>query len=197
MSKKRSLWTAVKYAYWHVVPYNWRPSQMWYRLKCFCWHRYTTIHPTTLPWHTWTDRSELLPHMMFQILTSFVDEECSPGWVDWEGSGHTIVVDGVEKNVRQEMQDLYDWWKRSQKGEYTDIYDADLHKEYEENWAKIEKLGVHGFEGNKFASKFDSEEDAALHSSLMRRNIDISNEDSALLIKNMQRLCACQPYMWT
>jgi len=41
---------------------------------------------------------------MFEILSKFIEEECSPGIVDWEGSDHTIDVNGDIVNVRTEMQ---------------------------------------------------------------------------------------------
>ncbi len=81
---------------------------MWYRFKCWTWKRYTTIKPRTLP-HTWCDRSHLLPHMIFEILSQFIEGECGPdGHVEWYGEwGHKLESG---KYVRDEMQELYDWW---------------------------------------------------------------------------------------
>ena len=80
----------LKYAYWHTVPYDWRPGQIWCRLKCWAWKRYTTVKPRYLD-HTWCDRCDLLPHMMFEILCDFVEKECSPGCVEWYGEhGHKL-----------------------------------------------------------------------------------------------------------
>lgn len=194
----------LKKLYWSIVPYDWRPLEIWYRLKCFVWHRYTTVHPKTLPWHTWTDRCVLLPHCIFQILTDFIDKECSPGVIDWDSSGHTILVDGVKKNVRVEMQDLYDWWKKSQNGpaKWSEIYDADLRAEYEANFDEQEKLSRSGFRPEErgfycFYTEYDSPEDEYICNKLLKRNIEISKLDHELLIKNMQRVCALQPYLWT
>ena len=60
--------------------------------------------PRYLSRYGWCDRVEALPHIMFEILSKFIEEECSPGIVDWEGSDHTIDVNGDIVNVRTEMQ---------------------------------------------------------------------------------------------
>ncbi len=69
--------------YCRIVPYNWRCRQIWYKLKGFCWHRYTTVKPRTINFHTWCDRDALLAHTMFEILVQFVEKECSPSNVEW------------------------------------------------------------------------------------------------------------------
>ena len=114
---KKQPWHKRLSAYWNRVPYNWRPGQIWYRFKCWAWYRYTTVKPRYLP-HTWTDRDDVLPHVMFEVLSQFIERECTPECIDWEASGHMITVDGVEKNVRQEMQELYDWWHQEYNKDY-------------------------------------------------------------------------------
>jgi len=100
----------IQYAYWSVVPHHLRPGRLWYRFKCWIWHRYSTVKPRGLP-HTWVDRSYLMPHMIFEILSDFIEEECSPGPIEWYGDEpHLIEVSDKKVNVRDEMQDLYDWW---------------------------------------------------------------------------------------
>jgi len=89
---------------------KWHPSNLWYRFKCWAWKRYTTIKPRNLD-HTWCDRCELLPHMMFEILGEFIEKECSPGHVEWYGEhGHKIEVDGEEVYVMDEMKALWEWF---------------------------------------------------------------------------------------
>lgn len=61
--------------YWRLIPYDWRPGQLLYRMKCFFFKRYTTVKPRYLP-HTWCDRTAVLPHMMFEILSQFLEKEC-------------------------------------------------------------------------------------------------------------------------
>ena len=87
-----------------------RCGDWWYRLKCFLWKRHTTLKPRYLG-HTWCDRSHILHHMMFEILSEFIEQECGEDCVvDWEASDHRVIVHGFSVNVRDEMQDLYDWW---------------------------------------------------------------------------------------
>jgi hypothetical protein len=100
-----------KYAYWSLIPYNYRPGRLWYQLKCWVWHRYSTVKPRNLP-HTWVDRCVLMPHAIFEILSDFVEGECGPDSpVEWYGDHpHLVEVDGKQVNVHDELQDLYSWW---------------------------------------------------------------------------------------
>jgi hypothetical protein len=98
--------------YWTILPYDYRPGNIWYKFACWAWRRHTTVKPRTLP-HTWCDRSDVLPHMMMEILTQFVEKECSPGYVEWYGEGsHKITHNGHEWNVRDMMQHIIDWWSQ-------------------------------------------------------------------------------------
>ncbi len=100
-----------EWAYYAMVPYEWRPGQIWYRTKCFWWHRYSTVKSRHLS-HTWCDKTEAIPYTMFEQLERFVEDECGPeGNVSWyhEFAGK-ITVDGHEKFVRDEMDDLLTWW---------------------------------------------------------------------------------------
>lgn len=112
MSKRLSkIIDKIKYAYWSIIPYDWRPGRLWYRVKCGLFHRYTTVKPRTLNFHTWCDRCTLLPHMMFEILVQFVEKELN----NEDGSRkseHTFIVGDKEVNVRDEIYDLYDWWTK-------------------------------------------------------------------------------------
>lgn len=188
----------VYHAYWKIVPYNWRPGQIWYRLKCFCWHRYTTVRPRTIPGHGWCDRSHLLPHMMFEILSQFIEKECSPGIVDWEGSDHRVNVNGVSVNVRTEMQAIYDWW----------------HKEYlpsvehtHDEWHEFERLHRTNDmfdeddktpEGNYiFNPKYDSAENKEKSEELFlaacKKEADLDKKLKGM----MHRIVRIVPFMWT
>jgi hypothetical protein len=111
----------IKYWYWDVIPYDYRPSELWSKVKCFLWKRYKIVNPRYLP-YTWCDRRELLAHAMFEILSNFVEKECSPGCVDWYHEyAHKINIDGKEVFVRDEMQHLYDWWHKAYLKEYAEI----------------------------------------------------------------------------
>jgi len=117
-------WDWVKTFYWKVVPYRWRPSEVWYRFTCWAWRRYTTVHPRTMPWHTWTDRDFLLPHVMFELLVRFVEEE--------KPEEHFEIKDSANRELWEKLFATYHWWKnefvpyysRERKGELTEADDA-------------------------------------------------------------------------
>ena len=125
----------IQYAYWSIIPHHLRPGQLWYRLKCWVWHRYSTVKPRDLP-HTWVDRSHLMPHMIFEILSKFIEKECGEDcFVEWYGDEpHMIEVDGKQVNVRDEMQDLYDWWHQDYLRNIDHIHDE---------WHEHRKLHVY------------------------------------------------------
>lgn len=108
--------------YYRVVPYEWRPRRVWYRIKCRWWHRYTTVKPRGLP-HTWVDRCELLPHLMFEVLGQFIEKECSPGAIDWD-------ADDFHRRIRREMQELWDWWNDVYLKQYSDSLPFDVIQNY-------------------------------------------------------------------
>jgi hypothetical protein len=102
---------------YYKIPYNWRPKNIWYSITCRFWHKYTTVKPRYLS-HQWTDRCEVMPHMMFEILSQFIEKECTPEQVDWTWEGNLIEVNGQKISARDEMQYLYDWWHKKYNDEY-------------------------------------------------------------------------------
>lgn len=125
-----SLWEKIQFKYWNIVPYDLRPGQLYYKTKCFLFKRYSTVKSRYLG-HTWCDRSELLLYTSFEILSDFIENECSPGHIEWYGeSGHKITVNGVEKYVRDEMQELYDWWQSCHKKPKTSLYEKEGNETY-------------------------------------------------------------------
>jgi len=171
----KKIWNKIVDLYYGWIPYNWRPLEIWYKLKCYFWHRYTIVKPRYLG-YLWTDRCELMPHTMFEILSEFIEQECSPGHIDWEASDHKVDVHGEEVNVREEMQSLYDWWHNW----YNKEYPQQMSKLYQE--AREEP----------FWNIKDIPEDHWSHR---------ANALDAKAFKELQdrmiRLCRVSPYMWT
>lgn len=104
--------------YWGLIPYECRPRRLWYKLKCFCWKRYSTVKPRWLS-HAWCDRDRLLLYCMFEILCRFLEEEKdNVEWYEHLGKdkdgkeilGFTIDVNGETVNVMDEMLELRRWW---------------------------------------------------------------------------------------
>jgi len=143
---------------------------------------YTTVKPRYLD-HNWTDRDRLLVHMMFEILSQFIEKECSPGCVEWYGQHpHTILVGMERKNVRDEMQDLYDWWHKTyipyENGDLTPKYDgpdidffSTVNKLDSEKTEEEKKYFDHLDEINKLENKIEDELNSNLHRLLNIRRL--------------------------
>ncbi len=182
----------LKYLYWKIIPYDWRPGQIWYRLKCWIWHRYSTIKPRYLG-HTWCDRSYLLPHMMFEILSQFVEKECSYEFVEWYGeNGHKI----NDKYVRDEMQDLYDWWHYVYNKEYAEVSkilwaEANKHKPH------TEFIPIVGSDSSRWDPQFNTEEDKLIWRMILDAINKLDRRMDQDLQERLHRLVNIIPYLWT
>ena len=194
-----SIWKKIKYRwlklYWFVVPYGFRPSNIWHKLKCRFVYRCTTVTAKSLPKNCWVDKGELLAHVMFEILERFIKEECSPGLIDWRSAGHTIGVDGEDKNVRDVMDDVLKFWERY-KREIDCCYD---------DWHNFRSLHIvdytspspdnHDFVVWKvdWDSEENKDEGDRLFKSADQHEKDLAQElhDNMLLIVRLQK------YLWT
>jgi hypothetical protein len=194
--------------YYKTVPYDYRPSNIWYKIKCVCWERHTEIKCRYLPL-TWVDRTKVLPHTMFEILSRFIEEECSPGHIDWEGSGFTVTINGKEKNVRQEMQDLYDWWHQSYIKEYKDVYEI-LWKEVEKHPSTRDTIPVVRGENDTYKEvpedeadfyiwepEYNSPEDGEISRTCLMAINKLERIQDKKLQEMMHRLVDLTPYLWT
>ena len=100
--------------YTSIVPYECRPGHIWYKLKCFTWHRYTTIRPKYLG-HEWCDRDTLLIHCMFTILSDFLENECfGIDYIDWDEHYKKYKVRVKNKKIGEHALaiELYHWWHK-------------------------------------------------------------------------------------
>ena len=178
----------IKHLYWKIIR---RPGEIWYKFKCF-FKRYTTIKPRYLD-HTWHDRSYLLPHMAFEILSQFIEKECSPGYIEWYGEyGHKI----NDKYVRDEMQDLYDWWHQ--------VYNKEYHEVSKMLWAEAEKhephpywVPIEGLDLYEWDPQFKTEEDAQLYRQGLNALNKLDRRMDQDLQERLHRLVDIIPYLWT
>jgi len=190
--------------YYKLIPYHLRPKNLWYRFKCWAWRRHTTVKPRTLD-HMWCDRSHLLPHMIFEILSQFIEQECTPERVVWYGEhGHRI--EGG-KYVRDEMQELYDWWHQ----DYLVNYDCVFKKWHElreahskdawlpvENEVKLDCLAADPDEEySEWLHIWDSVENERKGEELLKECRASEVEYDKQLAINMKRVIDIAPYMWT
>ena len=128
----------IRHTYYNIIPYEWRPHYLWYSLKCLLWKRYRTIHPRYLPGQTWVDRRELLAHAAFECLSQFVEQECSPGVVDWYYSEHEkIWINNRHRYVRDVIQELYVWWNQFYNKYYQQVQE-ELFKTVKKHSPKME-----------------------------------------------------------
>lgn len=172
------------------LPYDWRPREVWYRLKCWAWHRYTTVKPRTTPWNTWTDKCYLLPHLMFEVLAQFVEDELTPG--DFE-----VPADVDDRSANRlhwvkmhcEMRDLLEWW-RTVYLRADEVYQAF----FEEKQKCRSKDDTDEWQ---FDWKFDSPEMEERHRRLVAESAEFDRVLQRELIRRMMRLVRVHPYMWT
>jgi len=184
----------------------WHPSNLWYSFKCWAWKRFTTIKSRHLP-HTWMDRTEVLPYTCFEILEQFIERECSPGNVEWYGEyGHKIEVTlhggrVVKKYVRDEMQDLLDWWNKQYHGRYKKLEDM-IWEEYH----KLDDQHISNFsddpddpeaEWSVWDPKYATPEAKARADALLMWANYHERAVYAALYRRMHRLVNITPYLWT
>jgi len=141
-----------------------------YYAKCWLFHPYNRIKIKTLP-PTWTDADTVIVHAMFQILTDFIDKECSPGNIDWDS-------EPTHRKVRKTLQELYDWWHN--------VYlKFDAWEGYDKNKGTKSPFKNGKFSLNKYDNKwFDIVAD---------KEMELDKE----LTKNLKKLIDIKDYMWT
>jgi hypothetical protein len=197
--KPKDLITRIKYAYWRIWPYNLRPMTAWYNFKCWVWHRYGTIRCRHLP-HTWSDRRSILLHASFEILTQFIDGECSPGHVLWYGEhAHQVEVDGVMENVMDEMKELYHWWNTVYLKEYPKMTD-ELWEEVETCAPKMRCVPYDGMPdgmAGELVSEYENDGQRDKYKALMAKERDLEVTMDQKAEEMLCRLAAVRLWMWT
>lgn len=197
--KKKKLWAKVKHTYYRWYPYDLRPHTMWYNFKCWAWHRYSTVKSPHLP-HTWCDRRELLLYTSFEILTDFIDGECSPGHVQWYGEGaHQVIVNGVMENVMDEMKELYFWWNTVYLKEYPakmdELWDA-VHP-VAPDMLCVEFEGMSPHTAGKLEMVHESDETKAAYKALTNEIYETEQLMDEKAEEMLKRLAAVRLWMWT
>lgn len=198
-NKPKDLITRIKYKYWEIWPYDLRPMAAWYNFKCWAWHRYGTIRCRHLP-NTWCDRRSILLHASFEILTQFIDNECSPGHVEWFGEwSNQVEVNGVMENVMDEMLELYNWWNT--------VYLKEYPKMTEDLWAVAEKcspkLHCVPYENmpdnmaGKLVTEYEDDEQRDAYKTVMQKMHETEKIMDEKAEEMLKRLAAVRLWMWT
>ena len=135
---------------------------------------------------------------MFELLSQFIEKECCPGYIDWYYQdeiypGQKIVLDGEEKWIRDEMQDLYEWWHKVYNKEYEEVNDI-LWKEIESHPHGVNLIKypfTDGFWG------FETEEGRRVFRTNMEAIKKLEEKMEKDLDNNLYRLLNIRNYMWT
>jgi hypothetical protein len=142
---------------------------------------------------------------MFEILSQFIEKECCPEHIDWKSSGHIVKVSNKNVNVRDEMQDLYNWWHK--------IYNKSYPKKHEQLWKRIEKCNVKlksipkdkdgQVTSEKSAEYFSLDleyrnpKQKLLYKKLLKEVGQLDQDMHNELLKRMERLVRVSPFLWT
>lgn len=194
---------------YYKIPYNWRPKTIWYHLKCRVWKHYSTVIPRTLSRYEGVDKDILLPHCMFEILSQFIEKECSPDRIEWHGEHSGKIIPGQvwthdkEKHpeaifIRDEMQYLYEWWhnvylKKIDHTHNTWFKFIKKHTTITEHEEKDDECGLVFV----MDEKWDTPQNEIIGNKLFKR---AQRKEATLgkdLTLNMQRLCNIHQFMWT
>lgn len=205
---KDTLRDKIVYAYWSLVPYEYRPREVWYKFKCWAWKRYTTVKPRYLP-HTWTDRCALMPHMMFEILCEFVENECGEdGHIEWYGEhGHRMVeaysrdtllgsLTNHNTYVMEEMLELVHWWKEIYNKEYQEVSDL-IWAEANKHAAIEDFQEIEGTEMYTWDPIYKTEEDKEIHNRCLKALNKLDKLFEEDLNERLHRIIPLIPSMWT
>jgi hypothetical protein len=172
--------------YWTLLPYDWRPGQIWYRFACWSWRRYSTVKPRYLG-HTWVDMDELLAQTIFEILSRFVEKEMDI--IDWD-------YNDEYRHAKSEIMSLYHWWHDNYNKSY--IEDgmklwAETHKYTPEiTWKPCEnKYCV------KMVTTWKNPDDEKKYHELLDESIAIDAKHETELKTNMIRLINIKEYLWS
>jgi hypothetical protein len=129
---------------------------------------------------------------MFEILSDFIEGECQPEQVEWYGEyGHKI----GDKYVRDEMQELYDWWNQVYQKDYPAICDR-LWKHAEKhspvtNWVEIEDYC------QEYKPTWKTDKDKHLYQLCLKALNNVEADMDEDLKANLHRIIEIMPYMWT
>lgn len=173
----------------------WCPKELWIRLKLLVWYRHRVVKPRYLG-YLWEEYDVVLAHAMFEVLSRFLEEDCSIAFVDWyaENTAHKVTIDGKEKYVIDEIKELYAWWH--------DVYN----KEYPAQLAAIEKeLDEHEpieqyreDQGRKIWDRqYASEEDEEKARTVRNKFFDLEQRMEDELNARLHRIINIRGSLWT
>ena len=190
----------IKEWYWSVLPYDYRPSNLWQKFLDWAWYRYRTVKPRTLPGHSWVDRDQLLYHSCFEILSQFMEKELK-GYreEDWEyyykEQPDRLVQFGLSKKDPYYILDyLYRWFPF-----YLDKEEklGDAWGEFHQLHCTSEFVDVEGTKFFNWMSKWDTPENEKIGKLMFKRYCKKREVLHKELEENLILLIKCKDFLWT
>lgn len=168
--------------YHSIIPWEYRPEQLWYQFKCWAWYRYSTVKSRHLS-HTWVDRDTLLHYTMFEILCDFIEKEN-------HGSLNPEEQDSPTKEAYMELERLYKWWN--------EVY-IPFTKDQEDEPRDPPEMLYHPTEDghNRVEFKYRDEEHKLRETKRIHDRWALEEKMNKELIENMKSLCENHWAMWT
>jgi hypothetical protein len=146
---------------------------------------FTTIKPRHLP-DTWVDKDRLVVHLVFEVLSQFIEDECPGERLDWD-------ADPERASAWREMNDLYDWWNNV----YLPFDKEDRYLDDVER-PKIVTRKCKDLPGARRVSfKYSSPEAEAKANSVMRARREREEEMERELTERCKRVIGVRRFMWT
>jgi hypothetical protein len=159
-------------------------ADRWWKLKGFLWGRHSTVRARYLP-HTWVDRCELLPHLMFEVLSNFMEQE--DPFADSEDSDWRL----------DRCRELYWWWHNEYIPAWKDSFWSEMAK-YEGPkvlWEEITDGAAKGYLTMKSVYKDDAHK--AEYEAALQRTFKFEKEMKEELERNCKRLIEVMGHLWT
>jgi len=139
-----------------------------------------------------------LLHASFEILTQFIEKECSPGHVEWYGDGaHQVMVKGVMENVMDEMKELYYWWNTVYLKEYPSLMDELWDAVDGPKMLCVEFEGMSDHTAGKLEMVYRNDEHRASHKVHMDKIHETEQHMDEKAEEMLKRLAAVRLWMWT
>lgn len=186
--------------YYKIIPYDYRPHNLYYQFICWIWYRYRSVKPRTLPGQTWIDRDKLLEHTSFEILSQFMEKELkgyrSEDWSYYYADCVSDLVDfgGSKKDPYYVLDYLYRWWKfyNEKKERLGESWDKLREQHCKSSFDKIDDSNFLALNYN-----WDTPENEKIADLIFKRYMKKENKFYEELTENLILLIRLRRFMWT
>lgn len=186
-----------------AIPYDCRPKNAWYVFSCWAWKRYSTVKPRKLD-HTWIDRSALIYHVVFEVLSDFVEKELDrvpkylskppPSERTYTPSEEETAMYANQLAIENELREIHKWWTTQYNEEYCyDLSDEDFDKEFP--WCVVKEPNP-----KNTPIEVREHEDATLPAPYRYRimaRLYAEMRYNEMVLAKAKRVIELSPHMWT